>query len=105
VVVRNSNVDQIEVFTEGLEQIFDYTIWLSTKRYQHRMTAGSLGDYLKRHAGMAYASWNNIIRNSANFNNEDDDNIQWEEPLIFRFNGNEYRVYIYYDRYMGIPEL
>lgn len=45
------------------------------------MTAGSLGDYLKRHAGMAYASWNNIIRNSTNFNNEDDDNIQWEEPL------------------------
>lgn len=104
IAVRNSNVDQIEVFTEGLEQIFDYTQWLSTKRYQHRMTAGSLGDYLKRHAGMAYASWNSIIRNSTNFNNEDDDNIQWEEPLIFRFNGNEYRVYIYYDRYMGIPE-
>jgi hypothetical protein len=104
IAARNSNVDQIEVFTEGLDQIFDYTQWLSTKRYQHRMTAGSLGDYLKRHAGMAYASWNNIIRNSPNLNNENDDNIQWEEPLIFRFNGNEYQVFIYYYRYMGIPK-
>ena len=63
IAVRNSNVDQIEVFgngCEGLEQIFDYTQWLSTKRNQHRMTAGSLGDYLKRHGGMGYASWNNI---------------------------------------------
>ena len=42
IAVRNSNVDQIKVFgngCEGLKQIFDYTQWLSTKRYQHRMTA------------------------------------------------------------------
>jgi hypothetical protein len=106
IAVRNSNVDQIEVFgggREGLEQIFDYTQWLSTKRYQHRMTAGFLGDYLKRLGGMGYASWNNI----ACKNNEvsyDDDNIQWEEPIIFRFNGTEYKAFVYYDRYKGIPE-
>jgi hypothetical protein len=108
IVGRNSNADQIEIFgggREGLEQIFDYTQWLSTKRNQHRMTTGSLGDFLKRHAGMAYASWNNIIHSNMNYNNNDcDDNIQWEEPLIFRFNGSEYRVYIYYDIFKGLPE-
>jgi hypothetical protein len=83
--VKNSNVDQIEVFgggVEGLEQIFDYTQWLSTKRNQHRMTSGSLGDYLKRHGGMAYASWNNIARSNDD-NNYHDSDIQWEEPIIF----------------------
>jgi hypothetical protein len=87
IAARNSNVDQIEVFgggLEGLEQIFDYTQWLSTKRHQHRMTAGSLGDYLKRHGGMGYASWNNIVRSSNGQVSYDDDNIQWEEPIIFR---------------------
>jgi hypothetical protein len=101
--VKNSNVDQIEVFgggVEGLEQIFDYTQWLSTKRNQHRMTSGSLGDYLKRHGGMAYASWNNIARSNDD-NNYHDSDIQWEEPIIFRFNGSEYRVFVYYDRYRG----
>ena len=104
IAVRNSNVDQIEVFgggLEGLQQIFDYTQWLSTKRYQHRMTAGSLGDYLKRHGGMGYASWNNIVRSSSEVSY---DNIQWEEPIIFRFNGTEYKVLVYYDRYKGKPE-
>jgi hypothetical protein len=106
--VRNSNVDQIKVFgngCEGLKQIFDYTQWLSTKRYQHRMTAGSLGDYLKRHGGMGYASWNNIARSSnGEVSYDDDNNIQWEEPIIFRFNGTEYKVFVYYDRYRGLPD-
>jgi hypothetical protein len=107
ITVQNSNVDKIEVFgggPEGLQQIFDYTQWLSTKRYQHRMTAGSLGDYLKRHGGMGYASWNNISRSSNGEISYDDNNFQWEEPIIFRFNGSEYKVSLYYDRYRGIPE-
>jgi len=107
ITVQNSNVDKIEVFgggPEGLQQIFDYTQWLSTKRYQHRMTAGSLGDYLKRHGGMGCASWNNISRNSNGEISYDDNNFQWEEPIIFRFNGSEYKVSLYYDRYRGIPE-
>ncbi len=61
---------------------------------------------------MAYASWNNIARDDTITNEagegdeeeEDSDNLQWEEPLIFRFNGSEYKVYVYYDRYRGIPE-
>jgi hypothetical protein len=107
IAVRNSNVDQIEVFGggfEGLQQIFDYQQWYSTKRNQHRMTAGSLGDYLKRHAGMAYASWNNMARSSSSDNDNDDIDVQWEEPIIFRFNGSEYRVFVYYDRYRGQPD-
>src|SRR5919199_1802344 len=106
IAVRNSNVDQLEVFgrgREGLEQIFDYTQWLSTKRYQHRMTAGFLGDYLKRHGGMGYASWNNIAC-SRKVGYDNDDNIQWEKPIIFRFNGSEYKVFVHYDRYRGLPE-
>lgn len=108
IAVQNSNVDQIEVFgggCEGLEQIFDYTQWSSTKRNQHRMTAGFLGDYLKRHSGMGYASWNNIVRISdIGYNDGDSDDIQWKEPIIFRFNGSEYKVFVYYDRYRGLPE-
>jgi hypothetical protein len=106
IAVRNTNVDQIEVFgggLEGLQQIFDYQQWYSTKRNQHRMTAGSLGDYLKRHAGMAYASWNNMAHSSSD-NDNDDIDVQWEEPIIFRFNGSEYRVFVYYDRYRGQPD-
>jgi hypothetical protein len=68
------------------------------------MTAGSLGDYLKRHGGMGYASWNNIARSSNSEVSYDDNNIQWEEPIIFRFNGSEYKVFVYYDRYRGLPE-
>jgi hypothetical protein len=69
------------------------------------MTAGSLGDYLKRHGGMGYASWNNIARSSSNGEvSYDDDNIQWQEPIIFRFNGTEYKVFVYYDRYRGLPD-
>jgi hypothetical protein len=107
IAVRNSNVDRVEVFGgghEGLKQVFDYTQWLST-RNQHRMTAGSLGDYLKRHGGMGYTSWNNIVHsNGIGYNDGDSDDIQWEEPTIFRFNGTEYKVYVYYDRYRGAPE-
>ena len=55
---------------------------------------------------MGYASWNNIVHSSIgnNYIDDEDDNIQWEEPLIFRFSGIEYKVYVYYDRYRGIPK-
>ena len=53
--VRNSNVRDVPVF-ENIEEIFDYNMWGSTKRNQHRMSRGSLGDFLKRVLGMGYAS-------------------------------------------------
>jgi hypothetical protein len=51
IVVINSNVDNQPVF-EDIEQIFDYTKFHSTKRNQHRLVTGALGDFLKRSLGM-----------------------------------------------------
>jgi hypothetical protein len=88
IAVRNSNVDDIRVFG-GLNSVFDFDQWYSTKRYQHRETCGSLGDFLKRALGMGYASWTEGVNDDNSFTDE-----QWEEPLIVRHNGQEKRVYI-----------
>ena len=63
-----------------------------TKRDQHRMTTGSLGDALKRCLGMGYASWTN------NFDPGSFEERQWEEPLVMRYNGSEYNIFIRIDR-------
>ena len=87
VAVRNSNVDNIPVF-EDLDRIFDFNVWHSTKRNQHRMTCGSLGDALKRSLGMGYASWTKDYNASETFEDK-----QWEQPVIVRCNGKEFRAY------------
>ena len=74
---------------EDLDSVFDYDQWYSTKRYQHRETCGSLGDFLKRGLGMGYASWTEGVNDDNSFTDE-----QWEEPLIVKHNGQENRVYI-----------
>jgi hypothetical protein len=88
IAVRNSNVDNISMF-EDLNSVFDYDRWYSTKRYQHRETCGSLGDFLKRGLGMGYASWTEGINDDNSFTDK-----QWEEPLIVIHNGEENGVYI-----------
>jgi hypothetical protein len=88
VAVLNSNVDNIPVF-EDLDSVFNFDKWYSTKRYQHRETCGSLGDFLKRALGMGYASWIEGVNDDNSFTDK-----QWEEPLILRHNGQEKRVYI-----------
>jgi hypothetical protein len=89
IAVRNSNVDNKPVF-EDLGAIFDYDRWYSTKRDQFRITTGALGDYLKRSLGMAYALW------TSDFNPENSlEGEQWDEPVIFRCNGQERKVYIH----------
>jgi hypothetical protein len=88
IAVRNSNVDNISVF-EDLDSVFEYDRWYSTKRYQHRETCGSLGDFLKRGLGMGYASWTEGTNDDNSFTDK-----QWEEPLIVIHNGEENRVYI-----------
>ena len=90
IVVRNSNVDNLPVF-QNLDGIFDYDNWVSTKRNQHRMTAGGLGDFLKRALGMGYASWTGHNDNPKDSFEEE----QWEEPVILRFNGKEDRVFLF----------
>jgi hypothetical protein len=89
--VRNSNVNNYSVF-QNPSGIFDYNSWGSTKRYQHRMTASSLGDFLKRILGMGYASWMNISSHSTQDDSFED--RQWDEPVILRFNRKEYRAFI-----------
>ena len=74
---------------EVLDSVFDYDQWYSTKRYQHRETCGSLGDFLKRGSGMGYASCTEGVNDDNSFTDE-----QWEEPLIVKHNGQENRVYI-----------
>jgi hypothetical protein len=92
IVVRNSNVINVPVF-ENIDGIFDFNAWFSTKRSQHRMTCGSLGDFLKRALGMGYASW------TSNDNSEDSfDDRQWDEPIILGFNGKEVKVFLKVDR-------
>jgi hypothetical protein len=90
--VRNSNVRDVPVF-ENIDEIFDYNIWGSTKRNQHRMSCGSLGDFLKRVLGMGYAS----LTGGDNAQDSFEDR-QWEEPIILRFNGKEVRVFLKVDR-------
>jgi hypothetical protein len=89
IAVRNSNVDNFPVF-ENLDGIFDYDNWVSTKRNQHRMTAGGLGDFLKRVLGMGYASW---IGHNDNPKDSFEDE-QWQQPVILRFNRKEYKVFL-----------
>jgi hypothetical protein len=91
IAVRNSNVDNISVFPD-LNKTFDFDNWHSTKRNQHRMTCGSLGDALKRCLGMGYASW--IDKNRPDETFED---MQWNEPIIVRCNGCEYKAFIKID--------
>jgi hypothetical protein len=91
-VVRNSNVDNVQPIFENLDNILDFNQWCSTKRYQYRETCGSLGDGLKRILGMGYASWtsNDNLDLAYEYN-------QWKEPLILRFDGKEYRAFIQVD--------
>lgn len=88
ITVRNSNIDDIEVF-QDLDLVFDFDMWYSTKRYQHRETSGSLGDFLKRGLGMGYAGWTEDLNEDNSFVDE-----QWKEPVIVRHNGKETRVFI-----------
>jgi hypothetical protein len=90
--VRNSNVNNFTVFA-NLHEIFDFNKWFSTKRYYHRVTAGALGDFLKRVLGMGYASWTGN-------DNPDDwfENKQWPEPVMLRFNREQHRVFVQVDR-------
>ena len=93
--VRNSNHNKHEPF-QNIDFIFDYDKWQSTKRNQYLGTGGALGDFLKRILGMGYASRNEgydttVVRNDDN--SDFGSSKQWPEPLILRFNGQEYKYF------------
>jgi hypothetical protein len=90
IAVRNSNPDNYAAFPD-IRAIFDYDRWGSTKRNQHRMTAGGLGDFLKRVLGMGYASWTS---NDSPKDNDSFEDKQWPEPVILRFDTKEYKVFL-----------
>ena len=85
--------NDVPVF-ENIEQIFDYNMWFSTKRNQHRISCGSLGDFLKRVLGMGYASLTSGNSSGGTLYFEEK---QWEEPIVLRFNGKEVKVFLKVD--------
>lgn len=91
IAVRNSNVNNIPAF-QDLDKTFDFYVWHSTKRNQHRMTTGSLGDALKRCLGMGYATWTSGYNPDEAF-----DERQWDEPVIITVNQLEFGVFINVD--------
>lgn len=88
ITVRNSNDESIPVF-EDLGSVFNYDQWYSTKRYQHRETCGSHGDFLKRGLGMGYALWTEGVNDENSFTD-----TQWPEPVVVRCNGREQMAFI-----------
>ena len=107
--VRNSNHDKHEIF-QNLDLVFDYEKWQSTKRNQYLGTGGALGDFLKRVLGMGYASWVEgccDITTVGQGDDADDDYFysgikQWPEPLILRFNGQEYKIFLVVDSNISV---
>ncbi len=97
IAVRNSNIDNKPVFP-NLNETFDFDKWHSTKRYQHMMTCGSLGDALKRCLGMGYALWTNDYNPDETFEDK-----QYNEHMIIRRNASESRVFIKVDT--SIPDI
>jgi hypothetical protein len=98
IAVRNSNVDNKPVFT-NLEKTLDFDLWYSTKRGQHRITAGGLGDALKRILGMGYAAWIELENETKQKIGEEMIELeveekQWNEPIIVRCNRTERRAYL-----------
>ena len=90
--VRNSIIDNIPVF-QNLRLIFDFDIWHSSKRNQHKGGTGVLGDVLKRILKMGYASWTSGYSSQDSFIDR-----QWNEPIVLTFNGQQHKAGLYVDR-------
>ena len=90
--VRNSNDLNINPFPSGLPAIFDLSRFDSTKRHQRGISGGALGDALKEILAIPYALISSTDDGSS-FTRK-----QWEEPLVIRFCGQEYRVYLHVNK-------
>lgn len=86
-VVRNSNDDNLVPFP-NLPAIFNYDIFYSSKRYQHRISRGALGDALKEILAIPYALISSTETGDYFISK------QWPLPLAIRFNGGEHRIYL-----------
>jgi hypothetical protein len=90
--VRNSNDFNLNPFPANLREIFDLTTFNSTKRHQRGISGGALGDALKEILAMPYAL-NSSTDDGSSFTRK-----QWEKPLIVRFCGQEYHVYLHVNK-------
>jgi hypothetical protein len=91
ITVSNSNEFGINPFPD-VHAIFDMGTFYSTKRYQHRISGGALGDALKEILAIPYA----LI--SSTDDGSSFERKQWQLPLILRFCRQEYRVYLHVDK-------
>jgi len=88
ILVRNSNYCGNVIFTEGqLHSIFDFDTFYSSKRNQYKISKGALGDALKAILCMPYALA------------KEEQNIEWNEPLIIRNHQTSFLVRLIVDRF------
>jgi len=78
---------------QNLGLTFDFDIWHSSKRNQHKGATGSLGDALKRISKMGYASCTSGYNSQDSFIDR-----QWDEPIVLTFNGQQYRAVLDVDK-------
>jgi hypothetical protein len=71
----------------------------STKRHQHRISGGALGDALKEILAIPYA----LI--SSTDDGSSFERKQWNLTLVLRFCGQEYRVYLHVDKTDDIDQI
>jgi hypothetical protein len=87
IVVRNSNYYGNVIFTKDqLHAIFDFDTFYSSKRNQYKISRGALGDAFKAILCMPYALA------------KEEQNIEWNEPLIIRSHQTSFLVRLIVDR-------
>jgi hypothetical protein len=87
IVVRNSNYYGNVIFTKDqLHGIFDFDAFYSSKRNQYKISRGALGDAFKAILCMPYALA------------KEEQNIEWNEPLIIRSHQTSFLVRLKVDR-------
>jgi hypothetical protein len=98
--VRNSNYKDIKVF-EDKNTIFTFEGRAGTKQGVHVISRGLLGDAMKQLLSLGYVM--------TNLNEHENElySKQWEEPLIIRHNGEEWKIWLYVDKVMqnGFPKI
>ena len=87
IIVRNSNYYGNVIFTKDqLHAIFDFDTFYSSKRNQYKISRGALGDAFKAILCMPYALA------------KEEQNIEWNEPLIIRSHQTSFLVRLIVDR-------
>jgi hypothetical protein len=89
--VRNSNYNDYEVFGNKAA-IFNFEGRYGSKQDLHIINRGMLGDAQKQILAFGY------ILIHLNDDGSEFEEKQWEEPLIIRHNGKEYKIYLKVDR-------